>query len=106
MIARQWRGVIRAEHVAEYVAYIWETGGGEYEKTPGNRGAWVMSRIDGDRAEIIALSFWDSREVIEAFAGQDIEQSVLYPEDERYLLAAPTVRHYDMAVSPGIQAPK
>jgi hypothetical protein len=27
-----------------------------------------MSRIDGDRAEIIALTFWDSREAIEGFA--------------------------------------
>ena len=26
MIAREWRGVIRAEHVAEYIAYIWATG--------------------------------------------------------------------------------
>jgi hypothetical protein len=38
-----------------------------------------MSRIDGDRAEIIALSFWDSREAIEGFADPDIEKSVLYP---------------------------
>ena len=44
MIAREWRGTIRAEHVEEYIAYIWATGGGEYGKTPGNRGAWVMSR--------------------------------------------------------------
>jgi hypothetical protein len=63
-----------------------------HKKTPGNCGAWVMSRIDGDSAEILALSFWDARDAIEAFAGPDIEQSVLYPEDERYLLAAPTVR--------------
>lgn len=56
MIAREWRGVIRAEQVEEYIAYIWATGGGEYGKTPGNRGAWVMSRVDGDRAEIVALS--------------------------------------------------
>ena len=52
MIARVWRGVIRAEHVEEYIKYIEATGGGEYKRTPGNRGAWTMSRIYGDRAEI------------------------------------------------------
>jgi hypothetical protein len=97
MIARVWRGVIRAEHVEEYITYIEDTGGGEYKRTPGNRGAWTMSRIDGDRAEIIALSFWDSRKAIEGFAGPDIEHQVLYPEDERYLLTPSTITHYDIA---------
>jgi len=100
MIAREWRGVIRAAQVEEYIAYIWATGGGEYGKTPGNRGAWVMSRIDGDRAEIVALSFWDSRESIKTFAGPDIEQSVLYDEDARYLLAPSTITHYEIAPDP------
>lgn len=100
MIAREWRGTIRAEHAEEYIAYIWATGGGEYGRTPGNLGAWVMSRVSGDRAEIVALSFWDSREAIEAFAGPDIERAVLYPEDEKYLLAPSTITHYDIAPEP------
>jgi heme-degrading monooxygenase HmoA len=71
MIARIWRGVIRAEHAEEYIAYIAATGGGEYKRTPGNRDAWTMSRAKGDRAEVIALSFWDSRQAIEGFASGD-----------------------------------
>jgi hypothetical protein len=97
MIARVWRGVIRAEHVEEYIKYIEATGGGEYKRTPGNQGAWTMARIHGDRAEIIALSFWDSRAAIEGFAGPDIEQSVLYPEDEHYLLEPSAITHYEIA---------
>jgi hypothetical protein len=27
MIAREWRGTIRARHVEEYITYIWATGG-------------------------------------------------------------------------------
>lgn len=34
MIARIWHGVIRAERVEEYIAYIEATGGGEYKRTP------------------------------------------------------------------------
>ena len=99
MIARVWRGIIRAEHVQPYINYTQATGGSEYKRTPGNQGAWTMSRIDGDRAEIIALSFWDSRKAIEGFAGPDIEHQVLYPEDERYLLAASTISHYQITDS-------
>ena len=60
MIARVWRGVIRAEHVEEYIKYIEATGGGEYKRTPGNRGASTMSRINGrprrdHRAELLGL---------------------------------------------------
>jgi len=98
MIARVWRGVIRAEHVKEYVNYIHDTGGSEYKRAPGNLGAWTMSRTEGKRAEIIALSFWKSREAIAGFAGPDIEHPVLYPEDERYLLAPSTISHYEVAV--------
>lgn len=97
MIARVWRGEIRAEHVDTYIAYIEATGGGEYKRTPGNLGAWTMSRTAGDRAEIIALSFWESREAIERFAGPDIEKAVLYPEDEQYLLAPSTITHYEVS---------
>jgi hypothetical protein len=35
---------------------------------------------------------------IEAFAGQDIDQAVFYPEDDRYLIERDlTVRHYEVA---------
>jgi heme-degrading monooxygenase HmoA len=63
-----------------------------------------MSRPKGDRAEIIALSFWDSREAIEGFADSDIERSVLYPEDEKYLLAPSTITHYEIAPAAALLA--
>lgn len=100
VIARIWRGFIRAKHVKQYIAYIEATGGGEYKRTPGNRGAWTMSRTDGDRAEIITLSFWDSREAIEGFAGPDIEKPVLYPEDHKYLIEPSTITHYQITPAP------
>lgn len=97
MIARMWRGVIRAQDVPAYVAYVEETGVREYRETPGNRGAWTLTRVEGDRAEIIAFSLWESRQAIEGFAGPDIERAVYYPEDDRYLLErAATVRHYEV----------
>ena len=98
MIARIWRGAVRAEDVAAYATYIQETGIEDYKRTPGNRGAWLMQRLEGGRAEIVTLSFWESRQAIERFAGQDIEQAVFYPEDDRFLIERDlTVRHYEVA---------
>jgi heme-degrading monooxygenase HmoA len=86
MIARIWRGWTRASDADAYVEYVSETGLSEYRKTPGNRGAWILRRDDGDRTEFLTLSFWGSLEAIRGFAGDDIEQAVFYPEDDRYLV--------------------
>jgi heme-degrading monooxygenase HmoA len=66
--------------------------------TPGNRGAWLLWRIEGDRAEFITMSLWESRAPIEAFAGQDIDKAVFYPDDEQFLIERDlTVQHYEIA---------
>ena len=69
-----------------YADYIRETGFNQYAQTAGNRGAWLLRRDEGDRTEFITYSLWDSVDSIRAFAGDDIERAVCYPEDERYLV--------------------
>jgi heme-degrading monooxygenase HmoA len=96
MIARIWRGVVRLADADSYAGYIRETGFAEYAETSGNRGAWMLRRDQGERTEFITLSLWDSVEAIRAFAGDDIEAAVLYPEDERYLVGESTVTHYQV----------
>jgi heme-degrading monooxygenase HmoA len=97
MIARIWRGVTKAEDAEAYEAYIEETGFADYKQAAGNKGAWILKRIDGDHAEFVTLSFWESREAIEAFAGHDIDKAVYYPEDDRYLIERElTVQHYEV----------
>ena len=97
MIARTWTGVVRRADADAYADYIRETGFAEYGRTAGNRGAWMLRRDDGDRTELVTLSMWDSIDAIKAFAGEDIEAAVLYPEDERYLVGgASSVVHYEV----------
>jgi heme-degrading monooxygenase HmoA len=86
VIARIWRGVTRAEDADAYVAYLDETGVREYSRTPGNRGVFLLRRIDDDRAEFITLSLWDSLDAVERFSGEDVERAVYYPEDRRFLI--------------------
>jgi heme-degrading monooxygenase HmoA len=98
MIARIWRGAVRAQDADAYAAYVQRTGIEGYQRTPGNRGAWQLWRTEGERAEVITLSFWDSRAAIEGFAGHDIDQAVFYPDDDQFLIERDlTVRHYEVA---------
>jgi hypothetical protein len=101
MIARIWRGWVRTEDLAEYVSYIEDTGISEYTKTPGNRGAQMLTRDLGDgRSEVVTLSWWDSLETIVGFAGDDIEVAKYYPEDDRFLVEREDrVQHYEVASS-------
>jgi heme-degrading monooxygenase HmoA len=97
MIARIWRGVVRSDDADTYADYIRDTGFSQYAATPGNRGAWMLRRDEEGRTEFITLSMWESVDAVRAFAGDDIEAAVLYPEDERYLVETdPLVKHFQV----------
>ena len=97
VIARTWRGWTKREDADAYAAYIEETGIREYKETPGNRGAWILRRDDGERTEFVTLSFWDSLDAVKGFAGDDIERAVFYPEDDGFLVDREvTVKHWEV----------
>jgi len=101
MIARTWHGVTDASKADEYLDYLKKTGVPEYKQTEGNRGVYVLRRIDGDRAHFLLLTFWESEDAIKRFAGPDIERAKYYPEDEKFLLELePTVTHYEVLAQP------
>jgi len=55
--------------------------------------------VDGERAEIETIIFFDSLDDVRAFAGDDVERARFYPDDDRYLVdREPTVRHFDVPV--------
>jgi len=98
MIARTWSGAVRTTDADDYAAYIRETGFAEYGRTAGNRGAWLLRRDDNGTTEFLTLSLWDGIDAIRAFAGEDIDAAVLYPEDERYLIGGESrTVHYEVA---------
>ena len=98
MIARVWRGITLKEKADDYLAYLQETGLRDYAKTPGNKGVTVLRRNQGEHCEIMLISLWDSMDAVRAFAGENPERSVYYPEDDQFLLQMePLVRHYDVS---------
>ena len=105
MIARIWHGVTAAARSDEYLDYLNETGVPDYRATEGNRGVYVLRKIEGDRAHFLTLSFWDSMEDVKGFAGPNPERARYYPADERFLLEfEPEVGHYEVVVEPPSEA--
>ena len=86
MIARTWRGAVKREDGDAYAAYMDETGIAGYVATPGNRGAWMLRRDAGELTEFVMFTLWDSLDAVKAFAGEEYETAVFYPEDDRYLV--------------------
>jgi heme-degrading monooxygenase HmoA len=98
VIARIWKGAVRRDDGDAYAAYMRDTGVADYEQTPGNRGVFMLRRDVDDRTEFVMLTLWDSLDAVKAFAGEDYETAVFYPEDDRFLVGRDlTASHYDVA---------
>ncbi|MET3666750.1 antibiotic biosynthesis monooxygenase [Caulobacter sp. 1776] len=96
MIIRNWHGRVPAAKAAAYLDLMRDVAIPDYRKTPGNLGAWALSRPDGDIVHVEMLTFWTSLDVIRAFAGDEVQKAKYYDFDADYLLEMePTVRHYD-----------
>lgn len=101
MIARVWDGVTEAGRADEYVEYLRRTGVTDLTATDGNRGVYVLRKVEGARARFRLVSLWDSMDGIRRFAGSDLDRARYYPEDERFLEALePRVEHYEVAIAP------
>lgn len=106
MIARTWKGTTRAEDAEAYLAYLERTGVSDFARTVGNRGSEVLCRRVGERAEFVVISYWDSPEAVRAFAGEEPERAVFYPEDGAYLVDREwTVSHYEVRSRAGEPRP-
>lgn len=99
MIARVWRGATLAEDAEAYAAYLEESGMKAARALSGSRGTLVLRRLRAGYAEFETILLFDSLDDVEAFAGDDLEQAVFFPEDDRYLVERDlVVAHYEADV--------
>lgn len=97
MIARIWKGEVPLDRSDEYLQRMRTVAIPDYRSTEGNKGAFALRRLHGDRAEFLMLTFWESLESIEAFAGGDISIAKYYDFDTEVLLEmAPNADHYEI----------
>jgi heme-degrading monooxygenase HmoA len=97
VIARVWRGWTAAEDAEAYADYVERSGMSAAREVTGNRGAYVLRRLDGERAEFVTVLLWESLDDVRAFAGDELERAVFFPEDDRYLVERDlVVTHYEV----------
>lgn len=97
MIVRTWRGATRADDAERYLEYLHATGLANYAGTPGNRGVLALRHVAGDRAEFLLVTLWEDIEAVRRFAGENTDDAVFYPEDDRFLVDRDLkVNHYEL----------
>jgi len=96
MIARLWHGAVPVSKMETYHERMRIVALPDYRGTPGNLGAYVLRKVEGDVAHFEMLTFWRDVASIKAFAGEDYEVAKYYDFDDDFLLEKePRVRHYD-----------
>lgn len=91
VVGRIWRGQTRKELADEYLKYVYEQGVIKIWQKPGNLGAQLFRRIDGDVAEFTVISYWPSEEAMAAMHGDggDVRRVAHLDKDPEYLLELP-----------------
>lgn len=98
MIMRIWRGITSSDRADAYLRHLQQTALPALKNCQGQRGAWVLRRVQGDQCEFQVLTLWDSLQAVHAYAGDKPERAVYYDEDDKYLLdMEPLVRLYEVA---------
>ena len=98
MIARLWRGRAKTATAHAYAHHFTETVVPELKTLAGHRGAWLLRHDADGETEFMALTLWDSRQSIEAFAGANIDVAIVEPEGRAALSAFDDfARHYEVA---------
>jgi heme-degrading monooxygenase HmoA len=101
MIMRMWHGVTEEALSDAYCQYIMETGVPMYRAQKGNQGVYLLRRTQDGKAEFYLLSLWVSYEVIQQFAGPDINKATYFAKDKDYLIEMePNVSHFEILMEP------
>jgi heme-degrading monooxygenase HmoA len=98
MIARTWHAQASPEKADAYATHFKSAVVPALKSLAGHRGAFLLRReIDG-RVEFLAMTLWESRASIEAFAGKDIGRAHVEPEGRAALSTFDDfANHYEVA---------
>ena len=97
MISRMWHGRVPTAKANAYREFLNIRAIPDYRSVEGNVSVYILEQPEGEITHFITLSFWQSIEDIQRFAGQDIEVAKYYPEDKDFLLEfEPKVTHHSV----------
>lgn len=87
-IARIWRGRTAYGKADEYAQYLYEHGVKKLESL-GARGVTMLREDQGNESYFMVLSYWDTREAMTRWAGEDPNKIRHLERDPEYLLEVP-----------------
>lgn len=97
MIVRTWHGCVPLRHAEGFATHLQKTGVEHSEGTPGNLGACVRRETQGEWEHFFLATYWENVEAIKAFAGENYQIAVTYPDDEQFeLLSDPYVFQHEV----------
>jgi heme-degrading monooxygenase HmoA len=102
VISRVWHGWAPPENADAYERLLRADVFPSLERIDGYRGATLLRRVDGGEVEFVTITRFDSLDAVRAFAGEDVEASVVLPEAEALLSRFDRrAVHYETAVESG-----
>jgi antibiotic biosynthesis monooxygenase (ABM) superfamily enzyme len=102
VIARTWHGWTSPENADAYEELLrtkvfpWIA-----DTVAGFRGGYLLRDDDGDEVEFVTITLFDSMDAVRAFAGDELDRSVVLPEAEALLSRFDErSRHYETRIEP------
>ena len=87
MVARVWRGLTSATKSRRVPAIPNVHRGRGLPRNQWQARGFVLHRASaGGTVEFLFISLWNSLNSISAFAGENVEKAIYYPEDQKFLL--------------------
>lgn len=101
MIVRSWHGIVPIKKARGFQDYLIKSGLAEVKAVPGNLGAYIHRQSQDEYEHFFMVSYWIDMEAIKAFAGDNPNIAVTYPEDDKYdLVSDPLVLHHTVLSIP------
>ena len=101
MIARVWHGWTLPGNADLYERHLRTKIFPGIQRVNGYKGAHLFRREDGKEVEFVAITYFDSLEAVQGFAGPDYAVAVISEEAARLLSHYdPQAEHYTVVIGP------
>ncbi len=107
MIARVWSAQAIPDKAPAYTAHLRDQVVPQLQNIAGYAGSMLLERAASGAVEILVITYWESMDAIQRFAGSDPEQAVVADEAAAVLTRFDQrVRHYTVTARDGRWIPQ
>ncbi|HTX53540.1 MAG TPA: antibiotic biosynthesis monooxygenase [Candidatus Baltobacteraceae bacterium] len=107
MIARVWSAEATPDNAPAYAAHLRAQVIPQLQEIAGYAGSMLLERAASGTVEILVITYWESMDAIQRFAGSGSEQAVVANDAAAVLTRFnPQVRHYTVSAQDGRWIPQ